>query len=146
MCCCRFIAKITEWTVTLLAASGGQAMEKMVEAVDMLLQLVRSIRNMDQWITLDHLLVNMRDQVFSNSVVFFLRLVTSHEIKSREEFFAPFIMVSDVRQKCLGGDGNHTGLFEDASSDRSTFYTITVFLLSCILIFICFPTYPGNVR
>jgi len=36
---------------------------------------------------------NMRDGVVSNSLVAFLRMLTSCEIELKSDFFAPFIMV-----------------------------------------------------
>ena len=45
--------------------------------------------------TADLLLVNLRDDCVSNMIVMFLRLVTSAELQRRQEFFAPFIMVSE---------------------------------------------------
>ena len=43
--------------------------------------------------TQDVLLANMRDEMVSNMIVMFLRLVTSAELQRRADFFAPFIMV-----------------------------------------------------
>ena len=43
--------------------------------------------------TLDLLTINLRDDMCSNTMVMFLRLVTSAELQRRQEFFAPFIMV-----------------------------------------------------
>ena len=41
----------------------------------------------------------MRDETISNSLVSFLRMLTSCEIELRAEFFAPFIMVRAARPK-----------------------------------------------
>ncbi len=43
--------------------------------------------------SLDLLVANLRDDMVSNMIVMFLRLVTSAELQRREDFFAPFIMV-----------------------------------------------------
>ncbi len=43
--------------------------------------------------TLQTLEENMRDGVVSNSLVAFLRMLTSCEIELKSDFFAPFIMV-----------------------------------------------------
>ena len=45
--------------------------------------------------TLDLLTVILRDDMCSNTMVMFLRLVTSAELQRRQEFFAPFIMVGE---------------------------------------------------
>lgn len=56
--------------------------------------------------TQDVLLANMRDEMVSNMIVMFLRLVTSAELQRRADFFAPFIMVRPdtlERAGVLGG-------------------------------------------
>lgn len=50
----------------------------------------------------------MRDDMVSNTMVAFLRMLTSCEIQLRADFFAPFIMVWILGFRVLGFEIYHT--------------------------------------
>lgn len=64
--------------------------------MELLLGLLGSIGNESDPLTLELLEKNMRSDDISNYIIFLMRIITSAEIKSNSEFFAPFIMVRIV--------------------------------------------------
>ena len=65
------------------------------DAMEVIIDQLNALGTQDP-LTVQSLEGNMRDGMISNMVVMFLRMLTSCEIQRREEFFAPFVMVSQT--------------------------------------------------
>ncbi|GAX72818.1 hypothetical protein CEUSTIGMA_g273.t1 [Chlamydomonas eustigma] len=88
--CRRFIECINGWRQKLVEAHFQELVFE--DAMELLLEQVSTIGNNDNPMTKETLTINMRDDMVSNMMVMFLRMVTSAEIQRRSDFFAPFIM------------------------------------------------------
>jgi hypothetical protein len=87
----RFIDCVKGWKTKLIECHFQELVFE--DAMDLLLDQVSAIGRDKDPMTLDLLITNLRDDMVSNMIVMFLRLVTSAAIQQREEFFMPFIMV-----------------------------------------------------
>jgi ubiquitin thioesterase protein OTUB1 len=98
----RFAAVVRGWRGKLLAAGYQELVFE--DALDHLLGLLGLIDgsaagggggggggNQQQRLTLSGLVSNFRDDLTSNTLVMLLRMVTSAELLTRAEFFAPFV-------------------------------------------------------
>lgn len=63
------------------------------DAMEVIIDQLNALGTQDP-LTVQSLEGNMRDGMISNMVIMFLRMLTSCEIQRRQDFFAPFIMVS----------------------------------------------------
>lgn len=87
----RFIACVKGWKAKLVESHFQELVFE--DAMELLLEQVSAIGREKDPMTMDLLLTNLRDDMVSNMIVMFLRLVTSAAVQQREEFFTPFIMV-----------------------------------------------------
>ena len=72
------------------------------DAMEVIIDQLNALGTQDP-LTVKSLEGNMRDGMISNMVIMFLRMLTSCEIQRRQDFFAPFVLVStDFTQACGG--------------------------------------------
>lgn len=74
------------------------------DALELLLGALQRIREGSAGLAL--LESDMRDDMVSNMIVMFVRMVTSAEIRRREDFFFPFVLVGG---EWWGGSGGWRG-------------------------------------
>ncbi|KAG2432857.1 hypothetical protein HXX76_008590 [Chlamydomonas incerta] len=86
----RFLSVVQSWKAKLV--EGGFQELVFEDAMDLLLEQVKEVTKASDQFSQEKLLVNMRDDMVSNMIVMFLRLVTSCEVQRREDFFFPFIL------------------------------------------------------
>ncbi len=73
------------------------------DAMEVIIDQLNALGTQDP-LTVQSLEGNMRDGMISNMVIMFLRMLTSCEIQRRQDFFAPFILVSSTAQLCSAMD------------------------------------------
>ena len=102
--CCRVVTCMRQWKPRLVAAGVQELVFE--DAQDMIIDQLNSLGTQDA-LTLPVLEGNMRDAGVSPMVVMYLRLLTSAELGRRQDFFAPFIMVSRALDQ--GGSQDRVG-------------------------------------
>ncbi|PNH07985.1 Ubiquitin thioesterase otubain-like [Tetrabaena socialis] len=88
--CERFTSVVQSWKGRLV--EGGFQELVFEDAMELLLDQVKAVRKPQSDFGHEGLLINMRDDMVSNMIVMFLRLVTSCEVQLHEDRFFPFIL------------------------------------------------------
>ena len=68
------------------------------DAMEVIVDQLNALGTQDP-LTVKSLESNMRDGMLSNMVIMYMRMLTSCEVQRRQDFFAPFIMVSLIAMK-----------------------------------------------
>lgn len=89
--CRRVVTCIRQWKQKMV--DHGYQELVFEDAMEVIIDQLNALGTPDP-LTVQSLEGNMRDGMISNMVIMFLRMLTSCEIQRRQDFFAPFIMVS----------------------------------------------------